>query len=143
LAAPQTSSQPQRQRPAQELSTSPTQTTTASNDNNWRQCRRLSGGTSHINAATTLAATTPSLRGCSLSRAQLPFDCCVSDGEDKPGSPFAKPQVHKAGSVALPACMPLLQILAKGKALTFQTVPLIFSYGMQKRNMTKLITRKK
>ncbi len=102
------------------------------------RCRRLFGGTSHINAATmstpafsivdvphpnnnreqqqrlailmcevppkTLVAATLSLRGRSPSRAQLLFDCCVSDGEDEPGSPFAKPQAHKASSVACPAC---------------------------------------
>jgi hypothetical protein len=62
------------------------------------------------------------------------FDCCVSDGEDEPGSPFAKPQVHKASSVALPACH--CCIFAKGKALIFQMDPLIFSDGIVCRNET-------
>ncbi len=68
------------------------------------RCRHLFGGTSHINAARMLVAATPSLRGRSPSRAKLPFDCSVSDGEDEPGSPFAKPQVHEASSIALTAC---------------------------------------
>jgi hypothetical protein len=91
-----------------------------------------------------LAAATPSLGGRSPSNAQLPFDCCVSDGKDKPGSPFAKPQAHKASSVALSACHCCRYWpSSKGKALTFQMVPLIFSDGTQKQNTTKLITRKK